>query len=53
MKQFRRVRFVKNNFKGGEDHLWNVFSRIVGESKSEQFACQVPDFSRVVFTTVK
>jgi hypothetical protein len=27
--------FVENDFEGGEDHSWNLFSRMVRESKSK------------------
>jgi hypothetical protein len=53
MKEYGRVRFVEDNFKGGEDHRWDVLSGVVGKSEGERFACQVPDFSRVVFTAVE
>jgi hypothetical protein len=27
--------FVENNFKRGEDHSWDIFSRMVREGKGE------------------
>jgi hypothetical protein len=29
------MRFVEDSFKRGENHHWNIFSRVVGEGKSE------------------
>jgi hypothetical protein len=45
--------FVENDFERGEDHSWNIFSRMVREGKGERLASQVPNFGRIVLTAVK